>query len=69
MFTIHEGRFGLQLDPARITHVEDIYDADWTRYARVHFKSFRLLDVPPCDVPDADGDVFDALVKAGCKAA
>lgn len=70
MLTVYEGRYGLELDPARITKVEDIYDAEWTRYARVHFKTgARCLQAPPCDVLDSDGDVFDALVKAGCKAA
>jgi hypothetical protein len=69
MLTVYEGQFGLQLDPARITHVEDVYDAEWTRYARVHFKEFNFQPVPPCDLLDDDSEVFDALVKAGCKAA
>lgn len=70
MLTVYEGRFGLQFDPARITHVEDVYDADWVRYARVHFKwNSYGLQAKPCDILDGDGEVFDALVKAGCKAA
>jgi hypothetical protein len=70
VLTVYEGRFGLQLDPARITYVEDVYDAASVRYARVHFKCGTCcLQAPPCDLLDDDGDLFDALVKAGCRAA
>jgi hypothetical protein len=71
ILTIYEGRFGLQLDPARITHVEDVYDLASVRYARVHFKGGPRCEpaAPPCDLLDDDGDIFDALVMAGCRAA
>jgi hypothetical protein len=71
VLTIYEGRFGLQLDPTKISRVEDVYDADWTRYARVHFKWFGNYGGPanPCTILDKDGEVHDALVKAGVQAA
>jgi hypothetical protein len=70
MLTVYEGRFGIQLDPARITHVEDVYDLGWARYARVHFKwSGHGLQAKPCTVRDDDGDLLDALVSAGVRAA
>jgi hypothetical protein len=70
MLTAYEGRFGIQLDPARITHVEDVYDLAWARYARVHFM-WNGYGVPakPCTLGDDGGDLYDALVTAGVRAA